>query len=509
MAVQLKQFQLKRQFAEGSTIWLNWIVGGLILGSLLLWLIPLFCLSSEIVSHLWIQGITLGCSVVGSLVSLLIAYKLRGLETGLQSRSRSFESGQGVPHFSSNRQTRRRSAPRFVRHPYRASGEAEWDSQYSFTRRYRAAASADQRSDESVESPRTIRASIRQGIQGLRTTLNRVTQVAKEQDRIPDGKPFEQDMDGLYWTTQPDSPRAGVKPPPFDEPGFRDTEFNFETSPETSPETPPEAAPEIDSETIPVGSADPIPKSAAADQFEDIPLNPAQLEPHDRRVQLLRDRLKAPEYVWLNQLLLTKGIFIWGDQCCGKTQFAGFIALLRLILLGHPVRVADPHAHQNAWPAVFEIYGANYNYEEIDQCLKSHRQHLKFATAPHTSIWDEVTQYEEYCNPRLTHQFFRSVMGGLHQSPTYSILLSQFSPMHTLGEVYNPTQKKQHGQLIEINLYNHRDWLGNLRPAMRGTVTGLPSQYFNLPAQQPITLESWMQPQALFQIFSELRVHGQ
>ncbi|NJO71959.1 MAG: hypothetical protein HC825_10370 [Oscillatoriales cyanobacterium RM1_1_9] len=127
---------------------------------------------------------------------------------------------------------------------------------------------------------------------------------------------------------------------------------------------------------------------------------------NDSRVRRLWDQLNAPGCEWLLQLLLTKPLLIWGEQCSGKTSFAGFLALLRIIFFGHRVSVSDPHSHQNTWPGPFEVYGGEYNYNQINSRLVAYYQRLKTGSVPHTSIWDEVTQYHENCDPQLGGTIF-------------------------------------------------------------------------------------------------------
>lgn len=252
-------------------------------------------------------------------------------------------------------------------------------------------------------------------------------------------------------------------------------------------------------ETIPLGyrlSGPPEPQA---------PMMPGEDDP---RVQEVWEQLNAPGCEWLLQLLLTKPLLIWGEQCSGKTSFAGFLALLRVIFFGHRVVVSDPHSHQNSWPQPFEVFGGEYNYSQINSQLVMYYQRLKTGTVPHTSIWDEVTQYQENCDPQLSGRFLKSVLSDVRKPPEFPILLSHGNTLSALGGGRGGIKTMQSRGLVEVNLRATRDHLGNLRPALRGNVTGLDIDVKGSPTTQPIALESWMQPGYLLELFPELVFGG-
>ncbi|NJO47045.1 MAG: hypothetical protein HC835_16280 [Oscillatoriales cyanobacterium RM2_1_1] len=217
----------------------------------------------------------------------------------------------------------------------------------------------------------------------------------------------------------------------------------------------------------------------------------------------LYEQLQTPHYRWLSQLILARPLLIWGDQCSGKTTFAAFVALLRLVLLGHSVSVSDPYAHQNTWPLIFAVSGAHYNYSEIDQSLAAYQQRVHFSTMAHTSIWDQVMQYPEFCNPRLVGQFFQGIEKDWRRSAEFPLLLTQAHRSEILGRDLS-LRRHRFRQVIDIQLLSARDWLGNLRPSMSGIITGLQATALGEPIAQTIQLESWMQPEYLLTRFPEL-----
>ncbi|NJO71172.1 MAG: hypothetical protein HC825_04630 [Oscillatoriales cyanobacterium RM1_1_9] len=238
------------------------------------------------------------------------------------------------------------------------------------------------------------------------------------------------------------------------------------------------------------------------------PQPPTMPDESDFRVKELWERLNAPGCEWLMQLLLSKPLLIWGEQCSGKTSFASFLGLLRAIFFGHTVSVSDPHAHQNSWPDLFEIYGAEYNYNAINSRLVAYYQRLKDSNLAHTSIWDEVTQYQESCDRDLAGRFLKSILSDVRKPPEFPILLSHGNTLSTLGGGKGGIKKMQSRGLVEVNLRAKRDRLGNLRPALRGVITGLDIDERGEPTKQPVALESWMQPKYLLELFPELLAGG-
>jgi hypothetical protein len=217
----------------------------------------------------------------------------------------------------------------------------------------------------------------------------------------------------------------------------------------------------------------------------------------------LWQKLHQDEYSWLLQLILTKPLLIWGEQCSGKSKFAGFLAMLRMLFFNHQVSVADPHAHQNDWP--FEVYGHHYNYGAIDKRLIAYYERLKAGDIPYTSIWDEVTNYSENCDEKLAGRFLKSILSDVRKPPEFPILLSHSNTLNSLGGGKGGVKQMQIRGLVEVNLRAKRDKLGNLMPALKGTVTGLKLDEKGNAISQPLELEPWMQPSWMLSEFPELQ----
>ncbi len=175
----------------------------------------------------------------------------------------------------------------------------------------------------------------------------------------------------------------------------------------------------------------------------------------------------------LRQLLKTKPLLVWGEQGSGKTTFIQFLALCRMVLLNHKVCVADPHAHLNPWLKCFEVVGREYNYSEIDRALSAYYQRLKTNDQSTTSIWDETTKYEDNCDPKLAGQFLKSVLSDVRKVEEFPVILSHGNTFSTLGGSKGGVKKMQINGMIEIHLHANRDEIGDIYPALKGTITGL------------------------------------
>lgn len=388
---------------------LNWLAGGALATSILLWSVPPFFLSKQNAVHRWIQGLCLAGAIAAGVTTLAAGYRLRHLEPRWRVRRQQEEED-----FLHDMATRR----------------YYWE---------------------------TLReATVEEALQEM-----------------------------LSGAIEPQPALRGNSEPPA-EPVLQ------------QPFRPPEPVP-VEVERI-FQTAEAEPKKRGID-LEKKPQIPDRGDP---RVQELWERIEGPHYDWLAQLLLTKPLLVWGEQCSGKTKFTGFLALLRVLFFRHEVSVSDPHSHQNSWPASFAVYGREYDYAQVNARLAAYYQRLKTAKTPHTSIWDEVTQYQENCDPQLAGRFLKSILSDVRKPPEFPILLSHSNTLGSLGGGKGGIKKMQVRGLVEVNLRAKRDRLGNLFPALKGTVTGLNFDEEGKPVKRAIALEEWMQPEPLLETFPEL-----
>jgi hypothetical protein len=123
---------------------------------------------------------------------------------------------------------------------------------------------------------------------------------------------------------------------------------------------------------------------------------------------------------------------------------------------------------------------------------------------PHTSIWDEVTNYQECCDEKLAGRFLKSILSDVRKPPEFPILLSHSNTLSSLGGGKGGVKTMQVRGLVEVNLRAKRDELGNLKPALKGSITGLQLDEKGDAITQQIELEPWMQYSWLEREFGEI-----
>ncbi|MGL5080754.1 MAG: hypothetical protein ACRC8A_04650 [Microcoleaceae cyanobacterium] len=519
MTPEFRQYYFQGRVADQSLGWLNLVAGGIIGGSFLLWTVPPFFLAKNQISHLWVQGLSLVGAIAGSSIGLVIGYKLKGMEPVFQAERQQQEE-DFLHWLASNRyyiESLRENAVEAALAERMAAGidPLPIDPRQVDPRHYDQHHQPPER-----QNPQAALALMNPREKSLHPELN----VQAELERY---REF-----ALYPPHEPRVPLVSEQAP---NPNYlpsnhleqqqlieslHRSELSAKVRPISSKLGPKAIISQIPKLPLNPISAAPVElnrKSPA--KIPEIPLGlrlsgPPEPQPlltpdeNDSRVRQLWDQLNAPGCEWLLQLLLTKPLLVWGEQCSGKTSFAGFLALLRMIFFGHQVSVSDPHCHQNSWPAPFEIYGGEYNYNQVNSRLVAYYQRLKTGSVPHTSIWDEVTQYQENCDPQLAGRFLKSILSDVRKPPEFPILLSHGNTLSALGGGKGGIKTMQSRGLVELNLRATRDHLGNLRPALRGNVTGLNVDEHGSASAQPIALESWMQPNYLLELFPELIFGG-
>ncbi len=202
--------------------------------------------------------------------------------------------------------------------------------------------------------------------------------------------------------------------------------------------------------------------------------------------------------------MLCKPILVWGEQGSGKTTFVEFLALLRVLFFNHTVSVSDPHAHKHEWCKLFDVHGYEYNYGAINKRLIAYYDRLKAGNIPHTSIWDEMTNYQENCDEKLAGRFLKSILSDVRKVPEYPLLLSHNNTLSCLGGGNGGVKTTQDKGMVEVYLIAKRNKLGELEPAMKGTVKGLAKDDYGNSITIPIQTETWMTPQYLLQEFPSL-----
>ena len=254
---------------------------------------------------------------------------------------------------------------------------------------------------------------------------------------------------------------------------------------------------------IPV-SAVPLPVvSPTQESIKQLPLQATDTSFEGRKQQLW-DLIQS-EAPWLGKLLKRKPLLVVGPQGSGKTTFVKFLAMLRSLLLGHEIKVSDPHAHNNNWFDAWEVVGNGYDYKEIDIALKNYFKRLKSSTVETTSIWDEVTNYADNCRSDESERFLKSVLADCRKSSEYPVLLSHGETLGSLGGGKGGASKMKTEGLTTLKLLRKSDSMGVDTPAFKGYLSGLDYVDDGKPISYSVDLNpSWMNPDYLLNLFPEL-----
>lgn len=222
------------------------------------------------------------------------------------------------------------------------------------------------------------------------------------------------------------------------------------------------------------------------------------------RKQQLWDLIQS-DSPWLRKLLKRKPLLVVGPQGSGKTTFVKFLAMLRSLLLGHQIKVSDPHAHNNSWFDSWEVVGSQYDYKGIDEALKGYFNRLKNSKIPTTSVWDEVTNYADNCRSDESERFLKSVLADCRKSEEFPILLSHGETLGSLGGGKGGASKMKTEGLTTLKLLRGSDSMGVDRPKFKGYLSGLEYADDGKPISYSVDLNpSWMNPQYLLNLFPEL-----
>lgn len=237
------------------------------------------------------------------------------------------------------------------------------------------------------------------------------------------------------------------------------------------------------------------------------PSVPLHEQTFEQRKEYLWKLLSNAEYAWLLRCLKAAPILVWGGQGSGKTTFVSFLCLLRKLYVDMTIEINDPHAHLNNWPEdLFQVYGHRSNYPAIGRRLAAYYGRVKaVGNHPHTSVWDEFTQYAERIeDENLTNPFTKSILSDARKAQEFPIQIAHGRTQGATGGGSGTHEMKGEG-LVTIHLFARRDEMGEPRPAFKGTVEGLDLDDYGKPKQVPVKTDTWMTQEFLFDLFPELR----
>lgn len=229
-----------------------------------------------------------------------------------------------------------------------------------------------------------------------------------------------------------------------------------------------------------------------------IPLRGGIVPPDDNRVVALWRLIEesAPE---MKVVLKAKPLAVIGGMGSYKTNFVKWLCLLRILLLGHRINVADPHAHYNSWPEQFAVYGHRYDYGAIDARLRRHLELRNREEYPITSVFDEMSNYHGNCDTKLLEKIIGSAVADDRKSSQGTLTIAHALLKQFFGNVSGGVTVVKE-QWTKVFLYNKKNEVGDDEPQFKGHI-----QVGN-GGEIPITLfPEWMHPDFLLETFPELR----
>ncbi len=214
---------------------------------------------------------------------------------------------------------------------------------------------------------------------------------------------------------------------------------------------------------------------------------------------------------WLLELL-HKPVLIYGESGSYKSYFAAFLALLRHVLLGHQLEIADPRLHANcnkAWKSLIEMgvpaVGANYDYTAVRERIEALEERIKYGDDSKpwvTPIFDELTRYGDEKElqgqaRKLLQMCIADVRGG-HEAP---ILISHDKGLAFLGNAEGLRKAIDRG-IIQVYFAGTTNREG-YAPLFKGHIANLKDEKGKLRDSIDISIHpSWCHPEVLVKRFA-------
>lgn len=263
MAIHLKKFPQPEKLPPESILKLNLIAGGAIASSLVLWSLPPFLLARNDNLHRWLQALSLGGAIASSSIALVIGYKLKKVEPILHAETK--QEVEDYQHWlASSRYYSEAVRETIIAAALEGEAEEEKAPLPPFS--------------EPAATPYTV---FEERTPQVPPTPPKTRPTPKTPITPPAPPPVSPTVSETY--SEPFSP--GYSPaPPASPPVTNDVSFLAEMSEL-------ERSPQRQSEPLIVRDR------------------------NDPRFQELWAKIEQPGCEWLQQLLLTKPLLIWGEQC--------------------------------------------------------------------------------------------------------------------------------------------------------------------------------------------------
>ncbi|NET08263.1 MAG: ATP-binding protein [Merismopedia sp. SIO2A8] len=168
--------------------------------------------------------------------------------------------------------------------------------------------------------------------------------------------------------------------------------------------------------------------------------------------------MPLPPEEWTPDFLQYPAILIYGAAGSGKTTTASWLVKERL-LLGHQVKVLDPHRSYGQWLGL-ECIGDGMNYEAINEellafSLAVRERYTQRSKIPNydppklTLLCDEFTQWSSKCSHAAT--FFDACLADIRKINMHVIFISHARTLKGLGGTSGMADARDAG-LLELEL---------------------------------------------------------
>lgn len=226
-------------------------------------------------------------------------------------------------------------------------------------------------------------------------------------------------------------------------------------------------------------------------------------------VEELRDVIWTEGNEWFKACILNKLLMVIGDQGSGKTTFTQFVLGCRMLLKGHQIFVADPHAEKNGWVNYFDIIGGKKDWSaigsRIDKYFDFVTNSLQGDDQQFSFLFDEMTQYKDCLQDKnKAALMLKSWCSDVRKSAVSIICLTHNDTCEALAGVKGMKDSVD-SSFLKLFLANKSDpETGDFKPAHQGYISNFKKDARNQSIDVEIKTQVWMQFKYLQPLFDQL-----
>jgi hypothetical protein len=226
-------------------------------------------------------------------------------------------------------------------------------------------------------------------------------------------------------------------------------------------------------------------------------------------VEELRDVIWTEGNEWFKACILNKLLMVIGDQGSGKTTFTQFVLGCRMLLKGHQIFVADPHAEKNGWANYFDVIGGKKDWSaigsRIDKYFDFVTNTLQGDDQQFSFLFDEMTQYKDCLQDKnKAALMLKSWCSDVRKSAVSIICLTHNDTCEALAGVKGMKDSVD-SSFLKLFLANKSDpETGDFKPAHQGYISNFKKDARNQSIDVEIKTQVWMQFKYLQPLFDQL-----